>query len=272
MIARAIAGIFPWVGPARPPSNHVRVDERSARISGAFELPMLVAALLVIPAIVIDESHLREPWPTIGSALNWVIWVAFAAELIVMLAVVPSRRVWLAHHPLEVIIVLVTPPFLPASLQAARALRLIRLIRLARLARLSRQVFSLAGLRYAAILALLTVLGGGAAFAAVEKRSTWDGVWWAVTGMTTLGSEIQPRTTGGRVIAIVTVLVGIGFVALATGAVAQRFLRADVAAVADEVEEVGEAEEDLLAEVRVIAARLRRLEQALARGGAQPRG
>ena len=44
-----------------------------------------------------------------------------------MLAVVPDRGRWLRDHPLEVAIVVLTPPFLPASLQAARAFRLLRL-------------------------------------------------------------------------------------------------------------------------------------------------
>ena len=228
---------------------------------------MLVAALLVIPAIVIEESHLHEPWPSIGTALNWAIWIAFAVEVVVMLVIVPNKRRWIARHPLEVLIVVITPPFLPASLQAARALRLLRLIRLARLARLSRQVFSLTGLRYAAVLALLTILGGGAAFGAVEDRSTWDGAWWAITSMTTLGSEIQPMTTGGRIIGIVTVLVGIAFVALATGAIAQRFLREEVESVEQEVFEVEKAEADVVAEVQAIGARLRRLERILAERG-----
>jgi voltage-gated potassium channel len=42
--------------------------------------------------------------------LNWAIWLAFLTELVVMLAVVPNRRAWLRGHPVEVIVVLLTPP------------------------------------------------------------------------------------------------------------------------------------------------------------------
>ncbi len=41
--------------------------------------------------------------------------------------------------------------------------------------------------------------------------------------MTTLGSNIYPTTVGGEVVSVV-MLVGIGVVALLTGAIAQRFL------------------------------------------------
>jgi hypothetical protein len=86
--------------------------------------------------------------------LNWGIWLAFLIEAVVMLAVVPDRGRWLRQHPIEVIVVVLTPPFLPATLQAARLLRLLRLLRLVPLLRLGPRFFSLEGLRYAALLAL----------------------------------------------------------------------------------------------------------------------
>jgi voltage-gated potassium channel len=46
----------------------------------------------------------------------------------------------------------------------------------------------------------------GAAYAAVEKTqhlSAWDGVWWAMTTVTTVGyGDSYPRTDVARVIAI----------------------------------------------------------------------
>ena len=75
----------------------------------------------------------------------------------------------------------------------------------------------------------MTVLGGGAAYAAVEKSqhlSAWDGVWWAIVTVTTVGyGDTFPQTDAGRVIAIVVMFVGIGFIAVLTAAAAERFLR-----------------------------------------------
>lgn len=227
-------------------------------------MPILVAALLVIPVIAIEQSEAEDPWRGLAAIVNWCIWVAFAVELVVMLAVVPDRWRWLRKHPLEVAVVLLTPPFLPASLQALRALRLLRLLRLLRVAMLARRMFSLEGVRYAAILAALTALGGGAAFAAVEEdKTTWDGVWWAVSTMTTVGYGDQfPTTASGRILGMALMLVGIGFIAILTGAIAERFLAGHVEAVADEVEE---AEADIGAELREIAERLQTLERRLGR-------
>jgi voltage-gated potassium channel len=51
-----------------------------------------------------------------------------------------------------------------------------------------------------------------------------------MTTVTTVGyGDIVPQTNGGRVIAIVVMVVGIGFIALLTAAAAERFLRSEQA-------------------------------------------
>lgn len=156
------------------------MDERSREIERRLELPLLVFALLTIPAIALEYGDAGQPWEAIGIALNWAIWLAFVAEVVIMLRVVPDRGRWLRDHPLDLAIVIFTPPFLPASLQAARVFRLLRLLPLLKAGVLTRRVFSTEGVRDAAVLTLIAVLGGGAAFAAFEKDqdlSAWDGVW-----------------------------------------------------------------------------------------------
>ena len=88
---------------------------------------MLIAAALTLPMVAITESHPAARWRTSPGILNWVTWIAFLVELVVMLAVVPNRRAWLRHHPLDPFIVILTPPILPAGLQSLRVLRLLRL-------------------------------------------------------------------------------------------------------------------------------------------------
>jgi voltage-gated potassium channel len=232
-----------------------------------FELPILIAAVLVIPVIVLEESNVSDTWETIGGVANWAIWLVFALEVVAMLAVVPSRWKWVRENPLEIAIVLFTPPFLPPSLQALRVFRLLRLARLFRLAPLARRLFSLEGLRYVALLAVLTVLGGGAAYASIEKHtSTWDGVWWAFTTMTTVGyGDEYPRTTLGRALAMAIMVIGIGFIAILTGAVAERFLSGQIEEVADTERAVEATDLEVLAELREVRTRLDRLEARLAR-------
>ena len=248
------------------------MDERAKRVEKMFEVPMLVAALLVIPVIAVEQSDAGDPWRGIASVTNWGIWLAFATELVVMLVVVRDRRDWLRSHLLEVVVVVLTPPFLPSSFQALRALRLLRLLRLLRVAKYARRVFSLEGVRYAAILAALTAVGGGYAYSAIEHAqdpppSVWDGTWWAVSTMTTVGyGDEFPLTTLGRIVAMALMLVGIGFIAILTGAIAERFLTGQIEEVAEEVEESAATETELLAELRAIRSRLDRIEGRFERG------
>lgn len=204
------------------------------RMEARLQWPLLVAAVMVIPALAIEQSDTGSTLRAVAVALNWLSWSAFVAEAFLMLRVVDDRGRWLREHPLEVAIIVLTPPFLPASLQAARAFRLLRLLRLFRAVKLLRRMLSTEGVHDAGVLAVLTILGGGAAYSSLEKTtasgdplSTWDGVWWAITTVTTVGyGDSYPATTGGRLVAILVMVVGIGFVAILTAAVAERFVSA----------------------------------------------
>jgi voltage-gated potassium channel len=176
-----------------------------------------------------------------------------------MLSVARDRRAWLLHHPLDVAIVVLTPPFVP--LVGVRLLRLLRVLRLlvggGKLSRL----LSLDGIRLAGVFVLTVVIAGGAAFAAVESQqglSTWDGVWWAITTVTTVGyGEIEVQSGAGRVIAMLIMFVGVGFVALVTAFIAERFVRKDVEGNAAGV---GAKEDRILAEVQRLSAEVAALQ------------
>ena len=235
------------------------MDERSERIAKRFERPLIVAAVLTIPVTILQLLPPPDPWLTMADVLNWLIWLAFLAEVVVMLAVVPSKPAWLRGDPIEVAIVLLTCPVLAAVIQSARVLRLVRLLRFLRLAPLVRILFSAEGVRYAGLLTLLTALTGGVAFASVEHISVGDGIYWAITTMTTVGyGDVTPKTAEGKAITIAVMLVGIGFATLVIGAAAERFVH-------PHHHEIASTEEDALTEIREISARLQRLERTLAR-------
>jgi voltage-gated potassium channel len=210
------------------PMAETQAALRAERVARWLRLPLIVAALLAIPTIIVQESDLGGFWEILAAVLDWCIWAVFAVNLAIMLSIVPNRRRWLTENPLDVLIVVFTPPFLPATMKLARVLPIVRLLWLMAITHRLRNLFSLQGLRYAALIVFTVVVGGGVIFVAVEPGqdlSTWDGLWWATETVTTVAyGDIYPTTVLGRIVATIVMTAGIGFVALLTGALAQRFL------------------------------------------------
>ena len=237
------------------------MDEHSERIARRFEPVVTVAALLVIPVLILQQEDRGSAANAIGNVLDWLSWSAFAAELIVMLAVVPRRGEWLRRHFLEVAIVVLTPPFVGAFV-SVRLLKLLRLLWLFRLAPVAHRLFTTAGVKSAALLVALTAVAGGAAFAELEKgQTTANGIYWAVTTMTTVGyGNPQPTNTATKILAVFVMFIGIGFVAVLTGAIAQRFLAPELEEEESEFAVVEQTNREILAELREVKQRLAALE------------
>ena len=82
--------------------------------------------------------------------------------------------------------------------------------------------------------------------------------------MTTLGSNIYPKTTGGQIVSTVIMIIGISFVALLTGAVAQRFLAPELARIERELGDDELSPEELaLRELRSVQEQLQALQMAV---------
>ena len=112
------------------------------------------------------------------------------------------------------------------------------------------------------------IVGGGAAFGAFEKHAQhlnfWQDTYWAITTMTTLGSNIYPTTTGGQIVSTFILLVGISFVALITGGIAQRFLAPELTQIEEELADEDVHPEDVaLRELRSVQEQLQSLQLAV---------
>ena len=111
--------------------------------------------------------------------------------------------------------------------------------------------------------AILILLAGGG-FAAVETdavESYWEGVWWALSLMTTVGfANGTPETVLGKALSGVIMILGFVLLALTTAAIASLFVRE-----AEEPEERREHafEEEALAELHQLKARLDVIESRL---------
>ena len=238
----------------------------NGRVTHSLEWAIVGLALLVIPVVLIEESHPSPVMRDVAAVGNWIIWLGFAAELTFVLRVAPRKRAALRAHWLDVAIVILTAPVLPALLSFLRLTRLMRLLRLLRLAALAsralsaqRVLTSRQGFRYVALATVLLVILAGFSVSLADREqftTPWLGMWWAVTTVTTVGyGDVYPHTVGGKVIAAVLMIIGIGFLSTLTASIASRFVSLDSAEEESEIAEV-------LATLKRVEERLERIERA----------
>ena len=84
--------------------------------------------------------------------------------------------------------------------------------------------------------------------------------------MTTVGyGDYAPHSDLGKAFSIGLMLLGIGFVAVLTDAVAERFLRRGVAHSTEMRDDVEELEVEIVSEIAAVRQRLQRIERLIAR-------
>ena len=98
-----------------------------------------------------------------------------------------------------------------------------------------------------------------------EYTSIWEGMWWAMQTVTTVGyGDVTPETVAGRFVAGAVMLAGVALVAIVTAAVTSSFVaRAEEQRGAADATEEDLAEQRLDARLEDITAQLDRVERML---------
>jgi voltage-gated potassium channel len=236
-------------------------QDESGRVHTPLEPVVLGATLALIPVLIIEADATSDAWQEVASVANWIIWGIFAAELAAVLVVAERKRAALRAHWLSVAIVVLTIPLLGEALAWIRFARLFRLARFAvivsRALQAERRLTSGDSLRIASILTVTAIIVAGAAQSATSHDfdTLWDGVWWAIETVSTVGyGDIYPSTVQGRLIALVLMFVGIGFLSLLTAAIASRFVKQERG---DEHDEVMETLRQIQADVAELKSQMR---------------
>ena len=162
---------------------------------------------------------------TLLNIVQWVSWIAFAADLIYGLSAAENKKKYLKKHPLEVAAVLL--PFL-------RPLRLMRVISFGGLAIEKVAIGRQFAITIKVLLASIFVAYISAVQITITERGVdgsniknfGDGLWWAITTVTTVGyGDRYPTTTEGRFIAIALMIMGISLMGVITASVAAWFVK-----------------------------------------------
>ena len=111
---------------------------------------------------------------------------------------------------------------------------------------------------------LVIVVIGGVSIRALDRdeySSIWQGMWWALQTVTTVGyGDVTPTNAAGKLVGVAVMLQGVAFVVIVTAAVTSTFVaRAQAQRGADE----NLAEQRLEAQLQDIGRRLQGLEQML---------
>src|SRR3954469_12735840 len=166
------------------------------------EVPILVASAATLPALALQYSD-NNVWRAAGYVISGLIWCVFLLEAVVMLRLVNDRWRWVREHPLEIVIVVLTAPFITGALQAFRFLRLARLLRLVRLLPFLRAVFSVRGLKWVLAFTAFFTVSASAAYQQFEGVKYGNAVYWVITTMTTVGyGDLSPHSSEGKVLAV----------------------------------------------------------------------
>ena len=232
----------------------MEVERRQAaleRFERAVEVPLLVAALAMVPLLVVPLFvDLPPAAEATVVAVEWLIWALFAFEYVVRL-VLTTRRWRFVRREWPDLLIIVLPFLRPMRIvRSARALRLLRLIRLAAFlgeaTQTGRRVLTRHHLHHAVLVTVAVVVAAAALVLAVEEAAPGgsittfgDALWWAAATVTTVGyGDVFPRTAAGRGIATFLMVAGIALFGVLTANVASFFLESQANEQDDRLDEV----------------------------------
>lgn len=211
-------------------------------------VPLLCIAIGSLPLLLLEvvADRLSDSDQTFLTAVNVMVFFAFATDYVVGLTLTYERRSYVRTQWASLLIVISQFfALLPALgflgiLRGARALRVIAaLSRIVAIGAASkeegRKFFREKAASVAFGIAGLTLLSSAAAFTIAEDvgsgrriGSFFDALWWAAATITTVGyGDIYPVTAAGRIIAVLTMIVGVSTLAVVTARIAQFLLGAE---------------------------------------------
>ncbi len=211
-----------------------------ARIAWAFHGLIFISALIILLEGAEWLPQMVRHMMTVAEFL--LLW-GFAAEYLLRLWAAPSRWRYALSFWGIVDLLAVLPGLLllqphTQSLRVLRLMRAFRLLKLLRLRRASRRLeLALEASRdelilftAVAVLVLFIASVGIHFFEHVAQPDKFGSVpqsmWWALATLSTVGyGDVYPITTGGRIFTGLTVLIGVGIVAIPAGIITSQLLR-----------------------------------------------
>ncbi|MCG2800303.1 MAG: potassium channel family protein [Cellulomonas sp.] len=183
-------------------------------------MTLAAVVFLVAYAVPIIWPSISAGWSSVCRVTVTVAWALFVVDYVTRLALSTSRRRFVERNLLDLAVI---------ALPLLRPLRLLRLVALlAILNRTSARTLRGRVVTYVVGGTLLLLLVGGLAVTDAERGASGatihgfgDGLWWAVTTMTTVGyGDRYPVSTTGRFVAVALMVGGIALLGVVTATLA----------------------------------------------------
>jgi len=200
-----------------------RTDPRGARWEQRMRRPVLAAAWLAIPTVLLYFSKTSDTVAAIALGVSWAIWLVFVGEAVIMLSVVADRRAWIRGHLFSLAIVLATFPLLThilegllaaralSSLQGVRVLQVLYLAKAAKLLKSLQIVRHRGELRHPVVATLLVLVLAAAVVGIIDyivsgkKHTTpFHGTWDLITSLPGWTIAVVVAAIAGIVLAAAT--------------------------------------------------------------------
>jgi voltage-gated potassium channel len=188
-------------------------------------LTVLALAFLIAFSYPAFNTDISDSTQTSLELIQWISWGAFASDLLYGLSTAKNKKSFLLKHPLDIAAVLL--PFL-------RPLRLLRVISFGGLAlqkvamgrqfAITLKVFITS--IFIAYVAAVQITISERAVEGSNIKNFGDGIWWAITTVTTVGyGDKFPTTMEGKFLAVGLMIVGISLMGVITASVAAWFVK-----------------------------------------------
>ncbi|MGP0029287.1 MAG: potassium channel family protein [Acidimicrobiales bacterium] len=199
------------------------------RIEGITKYPLAVLGIAwLVVAMFILTTDVNGSASVLLVGILFALWVILLVEYLVRLVVAPDRRGYLKRRWVEPATVVLPP------LQSCHVVGMERMSVLVREGELRLEsILRHHSLFRVLIAAAVTLFFGAWLVLLFEENAKGsnihsypDALWWAIVTVTTVGyGDRYPVTEGGRAVAVVLMLVGIGLIGVLTATVASVFIK-----------------------------------------------
>jgi voltage-gated potassium channel len=234
--------------------NLIRDDDENDLLSTIIDYSLIGLILINVILVIVDTFPMPDYYYPIAQGIEFfsvmVFTIEYGLRLWTSTLMFPTlsktkARVKYASKFMAIVDLLAILPFylpfiFPVDLRVLRMLRMLRLLRLFKVSRYTDSIKTIANvfknrapqlISSTLIVFLLMVIASVVMFNLENEvqpdvfENAFSGMWWAVATFTTVGyGDIFPITAGGRLVAGLISMLGIGLVAVPTGIISAGFI------------------------------------------------